>query len=533
MRRIMWGTGSMVLLVLLLCPVDAQAPPDPGLPGPYGVASVTVTTTNPDTGSDLETDVYYPSADGDSVDPSEASYATLVFARGFMAFTTTYPGWGEHLASWGYIVAIPDFPSENREARVSDVRHLFSRLEAENGNSSSRFFQRIDSDRFGLIGHSAGGLSTMIVSARDGRVKATVALDPAGSPFDSWDYEAEAPHIGVPLAIIGAPPQLCNNSAAYNDWYPHVGAAHKAKFVIANGSHCDFIDTDEALQVQLCSIFCGGFSEERLALAERYTTAWFNYYLRYDTDYYTYLYGDEADDDVEAERISRDMQTAPRNVAGVGAPGAVELDWTLYDHPVVVGYSIYRSQQSGDYPSVPGAQVGRESVYTDTDVVGGEEYFYVLRSRDGAGNEHQPSDEVSAVPEDLPTPTPTATSTATSTPSPSPTPTATSTLTPTATPTSSPTATPTATSSPTATPTATSIWTATPTATSTSTATPTPSATPDGESPYAAYLPLVSRRSGPEEQGWELLTSSTPSDGPTGGLRTLLGRLLQLLKFDG
>jgi dienelactone hydrolase len=356
---------------------------------------VTVTTTNPDTGSDLETDIYYPSEDGDSVDPSGAPHATLILARGFLAFPSSYSGWGEHLASWGYIVAIPHFPSEDREVRASDVQHLFSHLETENGDSNSRFLQKIDTDRFGLTGHSLGGLSTMMVAARDGRIKAAVALDPAGNPFDGWAYEAKAPHIGAPLAVIGAPSQLCNVNAVYNDWYPHVGAAHKAKFVIANGSHCDFMDTDDRLQVWLCSRLCGQFSQERLELAERYTTAWFNYYLRHETDYYTYLYGDKADEDIQTEHIARDVQTAPRDVAVKGRPGAVELGWTLHDHPVVAGYNVYRSQQSGDCPSAPSAQVGRQSVYTDTNVVGGERYFYVLRSRDAAGNEHQPSEEMS------------------------------------------------------------------------------------------------------------------------------------------
>jgi hypothetical protein len=76
----------------------------------------------------------------------------------------------------------------------------------------------------------------------------------------------------------------------------------------------------------------------------------------------------------------------------------VRLTWTLYNHPIIAGYNIYRSQRSGSYPGIPYAQVGRVSSYVDTHVVPGRRYFYVLRSRDAAGNEHQPSDEVSAVP---------------------------------------------------------------------------------------------------------------------------------------
>ena len=399
MGRNVLMASCIALMILFLYPIQAQTPAGPGQAGPYATSYVTVTTTNPNTDSELVTDIYYPASDG-GVDPGGAPYATLVFAHGFLASPSGYTGYGEHLASWGYIVAIPDFPDEDTEVRASDIQYLFSYLEAENANGSSPFFQTIDTARFGLTGHSLGGLGTLMVTSRDERIDmAGVPLDPAGGPLSDWDHEAEAPNITAPLAVIAAPSQLCNNSAEYNDWYPLIGATHKAKFVIANGTHCDFLSTDEEMQIMGCSLLCGEFSAERSAIAKRYTTAWFNYYVRLDTDYYTYLYGDEAEADIQAGLITREMHTAPRDVVAEGRAGAVALNWTLYDHPIIAGYNIYRSQQSGDYPSAPHVQVGRESSYVDRGVVPEQRYFYVLRSRDAAGNEHQASDEVSAVPD--------------------------------------------------------------------------------------------------------------------------------------
>lgn len=486
MLRIVLTVGCIALLVTLLGSVQAQVPPDPGGSGPYTVAHVTVTTTNPSTGSNLETVIYYPSSDG-GVDSRGAPHPALVFAPGFLASPSSYPGNGEHLASWGYIVAIPNFPGEDIEVRASDVQHVLSYLEAENARGTSLFFQKIETDRFGLTGHSLGGLSTMMVAARDGRIKAAVALDPTNPPafISNWDYEAEAPDITTPLVVIGAPAQMCNNSANYNEMYTFVGSNHKAKLVISSGSHCDFMDTDSFLHRFGCYLFCGGqFSLERLELSERYTTAWFNYYLHDQVEYYTYLYGQEADEDVQAGRITRDVQTAPRNLTATGQPGAVALSWAVPDYLVIAGYNIYRSQQSGSYPSTPYAQVGRVSSYLDAGVVPGQRYFYVLRSRDAAGNEHQPSTEVSAVPGGIFTvtsaPLATATTTPTSTSTSIPTLT-TATTTPTL--TSIHTVTPTRTATLTTTPTSTSIYTTTPTRTATSTTIPlststlTPSAT--------------------------------------------------------
>ncbi len=487
MRRII-GIICLALVFTLAGSAQAQVPPDPGQPGPYNVAHITITTRNPSTGSNLSTDIYYPSSSG-GVDPSGAPYATLVFAPGFLAGSSSYPGDGEHLASWAYIVAIPNFPSEAVEVRASDVQYLFSYLEAENANSGSQFFQKIDTNRFGLVGHSLGGLSTMMVTARDSRIKVAVALD-AANP-NAWNYEQEAPNITAPLVVIGAPAQLCNLNANYNDMYTFVGAGHKARFVIANGSHCDFMNTDNPLYRSGCYFLCGGqFSAERLRLIERYMTAWFNYYLQGEAEYYTYLYGDRANEDIQAGLLTRDLQTAPRGVVAMGQPSAVRLSWTLSIYPIIASYNIYRSQQSGTYPSVPYAQVGRESSYVDANVAPGQRYFYVLRSRDTAGNEHQPSSEVNAVPGGISTLTPTSTATATAMP------TSTSTTipmrTPTATATAVSTATPTKTATNTPTPTATATGPA-PTATATimPTLTSTPTATPGGKPEYKVYLPLI------------------------------------------
>jgi hypothetical protein len=156
------------------------------------------------------------------------------------------------------------------------------------------------------------------------------------------------------------------------------------------------MDAETTLMSTVCGLLCGGFSESRLELVERYTAAWLNYYVRLDADYYTYLYGAKADADIQAGLIEREVDTAPRDVAARDRSGAIELSWALYDHPIIAGYNIYRSQTSGEFPASPYAQVGRESSFIDESVVPGQQYFYVVRSHDAAGNEHQPSSEVGA-----------------------------------------------------------------------------------------------------------------------------------------
>ena len=362
--------------------------------GPYALARVLARTTNPGTGHRLRADIYYPGLDG-ALDPRGAPYPALVFAHGFLATPFMYSGNGRHLASWGYVVAIPDFPDEDVELRASDVGHLFSCLEALNADEDSRFFQQIDARRFGLVGHSLGGLTTMMVSARDVRVKAAVALDPVRPPGvwrkGSWDYRAEGPGLSAPLAVIAAPAQRCNLFANYRKMYAAAGSSHKAQYVLVNGSHCDYMDVPSShhFAVETCSRLCGkAFSEERLRLVERYTTAWFNYYLKADTAGYDHIFGAGLSDDVQAERIVADIATAPGGLKAEAAGSGVHLTWSAYDILPVAGYHIYRAETEGQFGEQPLASGGRLGTYVDASAVPGHTYFYALASYDPAGQEH-------------------------------------------------------------------------------------------------------------------------------------------------
>ena len=74
----------------------------------------------------------------------------------------------------------------------------------------------------------------------------------------------------------------------------------------------------------------------------------------------------------------------------------------LWDHPGtgVAGYTIYRSALSGGpYERLNGSPVS-ETTYTDTGLVNGSSYFYVVTASDQAGNESAYSDEGSGIPND-------------------------------------------------------------------------------------------------------------------------------------
>jgi hypothetical protein len=141
--------------------------------------------------------------------------------------------------------------------------------------------------------------------------------------------------------------------------------------------------------VETCSRLCGRpFSEERLRLVERYTAAWFNYYLKGDTAGYDHIFGAGLSDDVQANRIVADIATAPGDLEAKTARSEVHLTWSVCDKPPVTGYHIYRAESEAEFGAQPLASVGCQGAYKDVSAVPGHTYFYALASHDAAGQEH-------------------------------------------------------------------------------------------------------------------------------------------------
>ena len=375
LRIAVLGVASVAAALLLThCAPAEELPRDGGHEGPYVTAFSTITTTNPATGSQLVADVHFPTSIGMMI-AAAGPMPVIVFVPGTSTPRWSYSGNAQHLAAWGFVVALPSMPENDLAVRASDVQHLLSYLEALNRDRDSDFYGRIDVTRIGLTGHSLGGIAPLMIAARhDPPIMAALPLDPVNPDGNDWDYEAEGMRIGAPVAIIGARSHTCNWFARYREMYPHLGTGHRAMYIIQDGGHCDFLDPGIPLAASVCGLICGGYSESRLAMIERYSSAWHNYYIGLDTDFYGVLYGAQADADVEAGLVERVLETAPRGVRVASRAGAIELLWVPFDHPIIAGYNIYRSQESGVYYGPPYAVLGEQSGYVDADTVPGREY---------------------------------------------------------------------------------------------------------------------------------------------------------------
>lgn len=122
---------------------------------------------------------------------ADGRFPVVLFSHGFMGMRVQSSFLTSHLASHGLVVVSPDHPSRDlenvlggtaAEQPTSPVDELLGALElivAEGDAPDGPFSGRIDGDRVGALGHSAGG-GTVLVAASDPRVRGYVSMASGG-----------------------------------------------------------------------------------------------------------------------------------------------------------------------------------------------------------------------------------------------------------------------------------------------------------------------------------------------------------------
>jgi acetyl esterase/lipase len=140
-------------------------------------------------------DIYWPAM--------EAPAPMVIVAHGFSRNRGNMAGWGQHLATAGFVSVVPDLPTWSDHARNG---RFISELRAYLLDDELRK-QRIDPARVGLVGFSAGGLSSLLSAARSPGVAIWVGLDPVDR--DGLGVRAAA-MIHSRAVVITAEPSACN-----------------------------------------------------------------------------------------------------------------------------------------------------------------------------------------------------------------------------------------------------------------------------------------------------------------------------------
>lgn len=208
--------GLAVIAGLWFAGSAAPAPVLPDQPGPFSMGEYREHLVDASRGREMDLLVLYPVPAGDAELPRDG-FPLIVFNHGFLLRGDLYRSYGEHLASHGFVVALPtyamSFAGVNHTELAADERFVIDRCLALDGAAGSALSGLIDESKIGAAGHSLGGKLALLEATTDGRIAAIVALDPVdggGGPVadDPVLYPSVAPErmreIRASLLLVGA-----------------------------------------------------------------------------------------------------------------------------------------------------------------------------------------------------------------------------------------------------------------------------------------------------------------------------------------
>lgn len=104
---------------------------------------------------------------------SEGRFPVVVWANGTMCPPVLYTKLLREIAKSGYIVvASPEMMPKDGKEQIAAIDYIIS----ENADKDSLFYNKVDTEKIGAVGHSQGGASTVNAAAADNRIKAVVSI---------------------------------------------------------------------------------------------------------------------------------------------------------------------------------------------------------------------------------------------------------------------------------------------------------------------------------------------------------------------
>ncbi|PNX50204.1 MAG: hypothetical protein BV456_07450 [Thermoplasmata archaeon M8B2D] len=242
-------------------------------------------------------------------DTSEAPYPGIVVSNGFAGSEWNIKWIPEHLTSYGYIT-ICFTPPKKISGDTTQWAYGFiggiEKLKSQNSMWFSPIKDMVDVETFGGIGLSMGGGGCIEATGTpNSEIDAAVSLAPASSN----DAKNAAQNITVPTQI-----QVGNNDGMvppesvipfYTNSIPETTV--KEYLSITGGNHIGFVDEFTARLAEKLGIDKPKGIEfaEQHRVSRKYFTAWFQYHLKGLDEYYTYIFGEEAQNDLDTGILSQ------------------------------------------------------------------------------------------------------------------------------------------------------------------------------------------------------------------------------------
>lgn len=220
--------------------------------------------------------VYYPT----ELETTHKKYPLIVMCNGSGTPMSKYPAVAKHMASWGFIVIGTE---ENYSWNAFGAEMCLRYLERWNdnekiGDTTSVFYQKVDFDNVGIVGHSQGGVGVInaVTDTNHKNVyKTAVSLSPTNKELAHnllWDYDA---------SLINIPIMLISGEGGGDDWVV-TGEQLQAIY--------DDIHSDKLMARRRSTVH-----GEVLYTANGYVTAWFMWHLQGDVKAAVAFTGENAE----------------------------------------------------------------------------------------------------------------------------------------------------------------------------------------------------------------------------------------------
>lgn len=291
--------------------------------GPFGFAVEASKVRDGALNNAADTLIYYPSADGVTVDPEAMPAPVIFFAPGLTLDQRFYYSYGRLLASWGYVVHMARYRGLDNNASAADISTHLDLLLARHGDEGDLFFEALDPERIGVSGHSMGAKYSLMVCMDDARFKAAVAMEPVDGAAAFLPPSENLPGISPermeeveePVLFVGGEWNSLFSPKGENFEAMYRQSSMPAQLVTVNeADHASFHDYQLGVWVEILHLIMGAHNtndEQAKDLAMQYMVSWFKVYLEGEEDFEQYLTGTVAQSDVDTGLVAIETRGRP------------------------------------------------------------------------------------------------------------------------------------------------------------------------------------------------------------------------------